>query len=237
MYSLEVNNLNFSYENSNYILKNLSFHVNKMEFVSILGGSGCGKSTLIKILANIEKPINGEVSVKKISYMPQSDTLLPWRNIIDNILLPVEIKRLNISEAKIKAENLLHKFKLLSYSKKYPKELSGGMKQRISFIRTLMNESDLLLLDEPFSALDTITRQELQLWLLESLSMLKKSMIFVTHDIDEAIFLSNRILVCTETPISTFKEFLIPKNATLKHKLFLKNEIIKAIKGDNQNED
>ncbi|MGL4999648.1 MAG: ABC transporter ATP-binding protein [Cetobacterium sp.] len=231
MHSLKVNNLNFNYKNCDNILKNLSFYVKQMELVSIVGGSGCGKTTIIKILSNIEKATSGDISIGNISYMPQSDTLLPWRNIIDNILLPIEIKKTNRVEAKIKAENLLEKFNLLKYSKKYPKELSGGMKQRISFIRTLMNESDLLLLDEPFSALDAITRQELQLWLLDSLIMLKKSMIFITHDIDEAIFLSNRILVCTEIPISNFKEFQIPKNATFKDKSFIKKEILKAIKG------
>lgn len=229
---LEVKNLSFYYENDKVILNNLSFNIKKNEFVSIVGGSGCGKSTIIKILAGIEKIVEGNIKVNNISYMPQSDTLLPWRNILENILLPIEIKKGNKKIERDKALSLLKRFNLIDYSKSYPKELSGGMKQRISFIRTLMNDGDLLLLDEPFSALDAITREDLQNWLLRSFVTLEKSIIFITHDIDEAIFLSNRILVCVEKPISYFKEFLIPQDMDPNYKLQLKNDIISTIKGE-----
>lgn len=231
---LEVKNLHFYYDNNKPILNDLSFNVKKREFVSIVGGSGCGKSTIIKVLAGIEKITQGDIKVdNSVSYMPQSDTLFPWRTILDNILLPIEIKKGDLKKGKEKALSLLERFNLIDYWKSYPKELSGGMKQRISFIRTLMNEGELLLLDEPFSALDAITREDLQNWLLNSFSTLEKSIIFITHDIDEAIFLSNRILVCTKSPILNFKEFLIPKNMDSQYRLQLKKDIVSAIKGVN----
>lgn len=233
MNMLEVKNLTFKYDNHNFILDNLSFNIKHNELISIVGGSGCGKSTLIKILAGIEKNFNGTVQLKSISYMPQSNTLLPWRTILENILLPIEIKKGNKKIEKEKAISLLKCFDLLEYSDSYPKELSGGMKQRISLIRTLMSGGDLLLLDEPFSALDAITREDLQNWLLNLISTLKKSMIFITHDIDEAIFLSHRIFVCSKKPLSKFKEFLVPENITLEKKIHLRKEILSIIKGDN----
>ncbi|MGL5543969.1 MAG: ABC transporter ATP-binding protein [Cetobacterium sp.] len=230
---LNINNLTFNYNDDLPILKNLSFQVKNSELVSIVGSSGCGKSTVIKILAGIEKPIGGDIFIKSISYMPQSDTLLPWRTILQNILLPIEIINGDLVEERKNAINLLKRFNLLNYVDKYPKELSGGMKQRISLIRTLMSKGDLLLLDEPFSALDALTRQDLQGWLLDSLNSLKKSMIFITHDIDEAIFLSNRILVCNEKPLTSFKEFLVPKNITFEEAAKLKKEILNSVKGVN----
>lgn len=230
---LEVKNLTFHYDNYNHILNNLSFNVKNNELISIVGGSGCGKSTIIKILAGIEKNFSGAVQLKSISYMPQSDTLLPWRTVLENILLPIEIKKGNKEKEFEKAISLLKRFNLFEYSNNYPKELSGGMKQRISLIRTLMGGGDLLLLDEPFSALDAITREDLQNWLLNTISTLKKSMIFITHDIDEAIFLSHRIFVCTEIPLSNFKEFLIPENIGFEKRLQLRKEILSIIKGDN----
>ncbi len=232
MNMLEVKNLTFKYDNHNYILNNLSFNIQKNELISIVGGSGCGKSTIIKILAGIEKDFNGIVQLKSTSYMPQSDTLLPWRTILENILLPIEIKKGDKKKESEKAKSLLKRFNLLEYSNNYPKELSGGMKQRISLIRTLMSDSDLLLLDEPFSALDAITREDLQNWLLNTVSILNKSMIFITHDIDEAIFLSHRIFVCQKKPLSKFKEFFVPKNITLEEKLKLRKEILSIIKGE-----
>ncbi|MGL5175183.1 MAG: ATP-binding cassette domain-containing protein [Cetobacterium sp.] len=232
---LNVSNLTFNYNDELPILKNLSFNVKNNELISIVGGSGCGKSTIIKLLANIETPTNGDISINSISYMPQSDTLLPWRTILQNILLPIEIEKGDLIKEKENALNLLKRFNLLSYADNYPDELSGGMKQRISLIRTLMNKGELLLLDEPFSALDAITREDLQKWLLNSLTTLQKSMIFITHDIDEAMFLSNRILVCKEKPISSFDEFTVPKNMTFEEKAKLKKEILTSVKGvDNE---
>ncbi|MGL4671639.1 MAG: ABC transporter ATP-binding protein [Cetobacterium sp.] len=230
---LNVSNLTFNYNNNLEnlpILKNLSFNVKSNELVSIVGGSGCGKSTIIKLLASIEKPIQGDIVINSISYMPQSDTLLPWRTILQNILLPIEIEKGDLIKEKENAITLLKRFNLLSYADNYPKELSGGMKQRISLIRTLMNKGELLLLDEPFSALDAITREDLQKWLLDSLNSLQKSMIFITHDIDEAIFLSDRILVCNEKPLSSFKEFKVPKDITFEETAKLKKEILKSVK-------
>lgn len=233
---LEAKNITFSYDDDSIILKNLSFHIKKEELISIVGGSGCGKSTILKILTGIEKNSQGNINTNDLSYMPQSDTLLPWRNILDNILLPAEIKKENLKKAKEKAITYLKRLELFDYAYNFPKDLSGGMKQRICFIRALINDNELLLLDEPFSALDSITREDLQKWLLKNLSLLKKSMIFITHDIDEAIFLSNRILVCSEKPISFFKEFNIPPNINSEQKLQLKKEILKAIKGESSYE-
>lgn len=231
---LEVNNLSFQYlNNSEKTISNLSFFIKNQEIVSVVGSSGCGKSTLIKILANIEKKQDGKINIKDIAYMPQKDTLFPWRTVLDNILLPIEIKKANLNDHKRKATLYLEKFGLSSYINKYPQDLSGGMRQRVSFIRTLLLNADLFLLDEPFSALDAITREDLQKWLLETLKDLKKSMLFITHDIDEAIFLSNRILVCTNKPLDNFLEFNIPDSLSLEEKLTLKLKIISLIKGEN----
>lgn len=230
---LNIKNIFFSY-NEKLLLKNISLSLEEEEFLSIVGSSGCGKSTIIKLIAGIEKANSGTIECKSTGYMPQRDLLLPWRNILDNILLPMEINKKNLEEGKKKALEYLKKIKLDEYKDAFPSELSGGMKQRISFLRTLFTEGEILLLDEPFSALDMITKEQLQKWLLEILKEFKKSIIFITHDINEAIFLSDRILVCKNSPLDSFEEFKITPNIknSPEESMELKNKILKIIKGE-----
>ncbi len=232
MESLTIKNLFFSYDGKP-LLKDISLSLKKGEFLSIVGSSGCGKSTIIKLVAGIEKADSGTIKSESTGYMPQKDLLLPWRTVLDNILLPVEISKQNLKVEKEKALEYLKKLKLDEYQNSFPNELSGGMRQRVSFLRTLFTQGEILLLDEPFSALDMITKEQLQKWLLEILNDFKKSVIFITHDINEAIFLSDRILVCKNSPLDSFEEFKISsqiKNSP-EEIIALKEKILKIIKG------
>lgn len=199
---LEVQNLKFSYEDQN-IIRDLSFSVRDGEFISILGPSGCGKSTLLNVLAGILKPLGGEICIDgqavhgisgQFAYMPQNDLLLPWKTILDNVCLYGEIHHRK-AELQKTAREQMARFGLAGCENKYPGELSGGMRQRAAFLRTTLCEADIYLLDEPFGALDVITRSDLQDWLRELCSSLKKTILLVTHDTDEAIYLSDRILI------------------------------------------
>lgn len=232
---LELENISFSYDGGIQLLKDISFSLEKNEFLSIVGSSGCGKSTIIKLIAGIEKADSGTIKGLSTGYMPQRDLLLPWRTVLQNIMLPVELNKKNREEGKKKAIEYLKKLHLDEYKDKLPQELSGGMRQRVSFLRTLLTETDILLLDEPFSALDAITKEYLQKWLLDTLKEFNKSIIFITHDINEALFLSDRILVCKDKPLDSFAEFIVPKdkeNNTDKI-IEMKKEILHIIRGDN----
>lgn len=199
-------------------LNEVSLHVNPSEFVSIIGPSGSGKSTLFNIISGIELPSSGDILLGGesivnqrgiVSYMPQQDHLLPWRTVIDNIILGLEIKGYNKKESKQKAYEHLETFGLLGFEKQYPHTLSGGMRSRAALLRTLLLENQLLLLDEPFSALDEITRMQMQQWLLEIWERFRSMILFVTHSIDEAIYLSDRIYLFSERPATVKGEFKI----------------------------
>lgn len=232
---LELENISFSYDGGIPLLKDISFSLEKNEFLSIVGSSGCGKSTIIKLIAGIEKADKGKIKGLTTGYMPQRDLLLPWRTVLENIMLPVELKKKDKEEGKKKAVAYLEKLHLAEYKDKLPHELSGGMRQRVSFLRTLLTEADILLLDEPFSALDAITKEYLQKWLLDTLKEFDKSIIFITHDINEALFLSDRILVCKDKPLDSFAEFIVPKDKekNVDKILEMKKEILHIIRGDN----
>ncbi len=199
-------------------LNNVSLHVKPGEFVSIIGPSGSGKSTLFNIISGIESPttgdilLNGESIVDKrgiVSYMPQQDHLLPWRTVLDNIILGLEIKGYNKKESRQKAYEHLDTFGLLGFEQQYPHTLSGGMRSRAALLRTLLLENQLLLLDEPFSALDEITRMKMQQWLLEIWEKFGAMILFVTHSVDEAIYLSDRIYLFSERPATVKGEFIV----------------------------
>lgn len=232
---LELENISFSYDGGTLLLKDISFSLEKNEFLSIVGSSGCGKSTIIKLIAGIEKADKGKIKGLTTGYMPQRDLLLPWRTVLENIMLPVELDKKDKEEGKKKAIAYLEKLHLAEYKDKLPHELSGGMRQRVSFLRTLLTEADILLLDEPFSALDAITKEYLQKWLLDTLKEFNKSIIFITHDINEALFLSDRILVCKDKPLDSFAEFIVPKDKeeNVDKILEMKKEILHIIRGDN----
>lgn len=199
---LKVEKLKFSYSDKE-ILRDLSFGVGDGEFISILGPSGCGKSTLLNVLAGILNPEGGNVWIdgepvsgisRKFAYMPQNDLLLPWKTILDNVCLYGEIHHKK-EEMRRLAREQMARFGLDGCENKYPSQLSGGMRQRAAFLRTTLCEAEIYLLDEPFGALDVITRSDMQDWLQELGSNLKKTILLVTHDTDEAIYLSDRILI------------------------------------------
>lgn len=210
---------NFSNNEQNPILRNFHLQINDNEFVSIIGPSGCGKSTLFRIITGLEEPEQGSVLINgkshetrlgQVGYMPQQDLLMPWRTILENAILPLEIQGVNKEVAKKKVLSLLDDFGLRGVQDKYPSDLSGGMKQRVSFLRTILTGNNVLLLDEPFSALDSITKLSMQEWLLAQWEKRKKTVLFITHDVDEALFLSDRILIFTNTPVSSLQEVVLP---------------------------
>lgn len=234
---LEFSKVNFKYENdSKALIEDLNFKINKGDFVSIIGPSGCGKSTIFRLISKLEKASSGDIliggnDIKNlhgyIGYMPQRDLLIPWRTILENASLPLEVGGKNLKEAKEKAEEYLKIFGLNEYKDKHPKDLSGGMRQRVSFIRTLLTGSEVMLLDEPFSALDAITKVAMQEWLLSQWINLKKTILFITHDVEEALFLSNRIFVISERPISKLKEVTVPLSYPRDRHALSNSEILK----------
>ena len=203
---LKIVNLSKNYynkENEIKAIENLNINVKKNEILAIVGPSGCGKSTLLSILANLEKKTSGEIIKNKnlkLGYMLQTDSLFPWLSIIDNILLGLNIQRKKTKENIDKAINLLKKYGLYEFKDEYPNNLSGGMRQRVALIRTLATNPDLLLLDEPYSALDYQTRLALSLDLYKIIKNEEKTAILITHDIAEAVSLADRIIVLSKRP-------------------------------------
>lgn len=183
------------------ILRNINIEVNEGELVSILGPSGSGKSTIFNILTNIINSDNGEVNINgHISYMYQRDTMVPWKKVVDNIGIPLIFKGKGKTEAREEVKEHIEEFGLSGFEHKYPSQLSGGMKQRANFLKTYLTSNDIMLLDEPFGALDSITRRKMQNWLLNLTKKMNTTILFITHDIEEAIFLSNKIYVISEKP-------------------------------------
>lgn len=225
---LKFEKVSFQYKgNISKTIDNLSFTINDLEFVSIIGASGCGKSTIFRLINKLEKPISGEIHLNQDSaFMPQKDLLFPWRTVEKNISLPLEFEKCKKKEREKSVQAILKQVGLEAYSKKYPKDLSGGMRQRLSFARTLMSEANILLLDEPFSSLDYLTKVEMQEWLLDQWIKEPKTIIFITHDVEEAIFLSQNIYVIQRTPISFMKKIEVPLNYPRQRKDLKKLEII-----------
>jgi len=189
-------------------LSNVSFDVHPGEFVSIVGPSGCGKTTVLKIVAGLVTKSSGEIDVnekqfdptREVGFVFQTASLLQWRKVLDNVLLPIEILKNDRSSMKQKAEELLELVGLRDFMDSYPNELSGGMQQRVSIARALIHDPKLLLMDEPFGALDAITRERMNLELLRIWTESRKTVLFVTHDINEALFLSDRVIVLSARP-------------------------------------
>lgn len=233
---LKVENVSCSFE-SQVILEKMNMEVSEGEFVSILGPSGCGKSTLLNIIAGLVKADLGEIFVDGVpvcgisehfAYMPQQDLLFPWKSILDNVCLYGRING-DLEGAKAKARESFEKFGLGGYEDKYPLQLSGGMRQRAAFLRTALCKADVLLLDEPFGALDVITRGDMQDWLLNIRRDLGRTMVLVTHDIDEAIYLSDRVLVLSGKPAKVQMEIVIEQKERTKEWLFEQHETRKEI--------
>ncbi|WP_315370569.1 ABC transporter ATP-binding protein [Paenibacillus xylanexedens] len=203
------------------VLNGLSLTVEQGEFVAIVGPSGCGKSTLFHIIGGLLKPQEGQVLMNgqnvtgqrgKISYMPQQPALFPWRTIEDNVLLAGEVA----SSAPPRAEALEEARKWLSsvglagFEQAYPHMLSGGMQQRAAFLRALLSPQELMLLDEPFSALDALTRSDMQRWLLDIWEQNRRSVLFITHNIEEALLLADRVYVLSNRPATVLHEVHVP---------------------------
>lgn len=202
-------------------LESISFSVDEGEFVAIIGPSGCGKTSILSIIAGLLKPSGGEITIKgkplekgktSIGYMLQKDELFPWRTIMENAYLPLEVKRDKSEKLKEKVNELLKKYGLWEFRKKYPRQLSGGMRQRAALIRTMASSPDLLLLDEPFSALDYQTRLAVCDDLYEIIRRENKTTVLVTHDISEALSTADRIIVLSKRPSKILNIHLIDLN-------------------------
>lgn len=190
-------------------LGGVTLFAREAEFVSLIGPSGCGKSTLFNVVAGLAEPTSGELlfdgerpasRLGLVGYMPQKDLLLPWRTVLDNVILGLEVRGVDRQAARRTALARLPAFGLEGFAEAYPKALSGGMRQRAAFLRTLLLGNDVLLLDEPFGALDALTRAEMQEWLLRIWEDTRPTVLFITHDVDEAILLSDRVYVLSERP-------------------------------------
>lgn len=229
---LTIKDLSITFEDKK-ILDHLNLTIQDHEFVAILGPSGCGKSTLLNIIAGILKPDAGEVKVEgghssHFAYMPQEDLLLPWKTILDNVTLYGKIHHQE-KEAKQKALMEMETFGLQGYEHAYPSELSGGMRQRAAFLRTALCEAEVMLLDEPFGALDVITRNEMQDWLLRLREKLSSTTILVTHDIEEALYLADRIIILSGKPATISKEIHLKGIHKSRDWLFNQGELKKEL--------
>lgn len=191
-------------------LRAVDLHVSRHQRVGIVGPSGCGKSTLLALVSGLDDPNSGDISVlgastakerlDRCAWMPQRDLLLPWRTVLANASLPLENKGLSKSAAYEIVTPLFERFGLAGFENRHPYELSGGMRQRVSFLRTLVAGKDVLLLDEPFGALDSITRADVQQWLKSALDEEPRTVLLVTHDVEEAVLLSDEVVVMSPRP-------------------------------------
>ncbi len=194
-------------------LDRVSLDVAPGEWVTLVGPSGCGKTTLLKVGAGLLVPDAGKVCLAggrpTAAYMPQSDTLLPWRDALGNALLPAEVAGRPLHQARAEAQALFHEFGLAGFERSYPHELSGGMRQRLALMRTLLTHRDVLLLDEPFGGLDALTRAALQEWLAGVWMSHRKTILLVTHDVEEAALLSDQVHVLSPRPASVVATYRV----------------------------
>lgn len=235
MAKLIAKNISKSY-NDKLIIKDISIELHEKEIVCLLGVSGAGKTTLFNVLSGLLAPDSGEVLLSgedittkagQISYMLQKDLLLPYRTIEDNIALPLIINGTKKKEARNMVSEHFKEFGLEGTQKKYPSQLSGGMRQRAALLRTYMSSHGVALLDEPFSALDTITKSSMHKWYLDIMRHIDLSTIFITHDIDEAILLSERIYIMTGSPGQITREIIIKEKKPRREDFNLTEEFLR----------
>jgi ABC-type nitrate/sulfonate/bicarbonate transport system ATPase subunit len=190
-------------------LEGVDMEVGVGEFVSIIGPSGCGKSTLFNILAGLDRPSSGEILLNsrpaerllgEIGFMPQSDLLMPWRSVLNNAALGLEMNGVSKKEARLRVREQLPRFGLGGFENSWPAACSGGMCQRAALLRTFLAGREVMLLDEPFGALDALTRQVMQEWLLDIWQQDRKTIVFITHDVEEALFLADRVYLMSGRP-------------------------------------
>ena len=234
MNKLEVKNVSKSFDGKP-VLKDVSVELNKGELVCLLGVSGGGKTTLFNIISGLLSPDNGQVLLDgkditnqpgHISYMLQKDLLLPYRTIEDNAALPLFLKGVKKREARMTVSPMFEQFGLEGTQKKYPSQLSGGMRQRAALLRTYMFSKDVALLDEPFSALDTITKSSMHKWYLNVMEQIQLSTLFITHDIDEAILISDRIYLLSGSPGEIKGEIVIKESRPRRNDFALTEEFL-----------
>jgi ABC-type nitrate/sulfonate/bicarbonate transport system ATPase subunit len=209
---LEIRNIGKTFHSDGLevkALEGLSLQIEEGEFLTLIGPSGSGKSTLFNLIVGLLEPDLGEILLDgshsanrrgRFGYMPQKDLLLPWRSVLDNVIISQELADIPRQHSYDKARQLLPLFGLEGFEAAYPWALSGGMRQRAALLRTFLSEKDVLLLDEPFGALDALTRRELQDWLLEIWSRFGQTVAFITHDIEEALYLGDRVAVLSSRP-------------------------------------
>jgi len=199
-------------------LKNIDFSIGDGEFVSVVGPSGCGKSTLLKILAGLLPPTSGEAFLKgtpirgarrDIGVVFQTPVLFPWRSVLQNVMLPSDVQRLDKTEMRARAMDLVNLVGLNGFENRYPRELSGGMQQRVGIIRALIHDPAILLMDEPFGALDAMTRESMNVELQRIWMERRKTVLFITHSTAEAVFLADRVIVMTARPGEIADEFAV----------------------------
>ncbi len=218
-------------------LAGVDLAVDEGEIVAIVGPSGCGKSTLLELVAGLQEPDAGFVDALAASYMPQKDLLLPWRDALGNAALALEAGGTRRAEARRRAAPLFERFGLGGFERTPPYELSGGMRQRVAFLRTLLPGRPLLLLDEPFASLDSLTRGEMQAWLAEALEAEPRTTLLVTHDVEEALYLADRVAVMSPRPGRVVAELEVPlprprpRRETITDPVFveLKEEALEAL--------
>lgn len=234
MHLLQTSQITKQY-NGRTIIQDISIHLDREELVSLIGVSGSGKTTLFQVISGLTAPEKGSVFLNgeeitscpgKISYMFQKDLLLPHKRIIDNVTLPLILKGTKKEAAREKAAPLFPVFGLEGTQYQYPSQLSGGMRQRAALLRTYLSASEVALLDEPFSALDTITKSQMHHWYLDIMKKIKLSTILITHDIDEAIFLSDRIYLMTGNPGVIQAELRIQKKRDERQNFELTEEFL-----------
>ena len=229
-------------------LEKISLEASFGEFVSIIGPSGCGKTTLFNLISGLEKPDSGrillngqEVTGQKghTAYMLQKDMLLPWRTVLSNCMLALEVNRIPATKARKLALGMLEELELEKFAMSYPQELSGGMRQRVAFARTILAEKELLLLDEPFGALDAYTKSEMHRWFIKRFTKYKFTILFITHDIEEAILLSDRIYVFSPRPAAVRSELKVdikrPRDRSVltdERFIFYKKKLLEEMFGD-----
>lgn len=234
---LKIENITSGYDGK-IIIKDINLSLEEGKTVSILGQSGIGKSTLLNVIAGLLKPYEGKIILNgeditnttgHISYMLQKDLLLPFKTISQNIMLPLIIKGINKKKAREKVDSYLDEFGLRGYEDKYPASLSGGMKQRASLLRSYLFQAEIMLLDEPFSALDYFTKYKMHKWYIDIKDKLNLSTIFITHDIDEALKLSDNIYIMKGSPATLTGPILDKENDSKYDEKLIKNNIMKIL--------
>lgn len=235
MAALEIQDLTFSYDGVTNVLENINLTLGEGELVCLLGVSGCGKTTLFNVIAGLARPRQGRVLLHgedvtgqsgKLGYMQQKDLLLPFRTVEDNVALPLQLRGMRKKEARRAANEHFARFGLDGTQKQYPAELSGGMRQRAALLRTYLFGGSAALLDEPFSALDTLTKSDMHRWYLDVMEKIRLSTLFITHDVDEAILLSDRIYLLGGRPASFTGEIVIKEPKPRRADFYLTEEFL-----------